>query len=115
MARVMVRKSFGRSLGNMIDVVFGAKEEVVWLEITKEAEGAYSVSCFDTDMALGFVDLDLDVSDEDRGDAPILGISERVRWEDVVITPTKIYAPSMSQIKRALRRIKVCFWDPNDL
>lgn len=70
------------------------------------------------ERGIGFRNWDKDVEDLDNGHSDIadcFGMSDHLQWEDVELTPDEIRAPSLDQIKKALRHIDIEAYCPDNI
>lgn len=124
--RISVNRGFGCSMGNMIDVVFGEAGELLrepsWIEVEETEPGQFEVvgnnMTSDRSPELGFSAWDDQVRDLDNGESDesqCFGMSCRLRWGRVYLSPDSFTAPSVRKLKEALKHVVYCAWDPDDI
>ena len=125
-----INRSFGSSMGNMIEVLSGeasAKLNGNWIKVEKISPGVFQIiednltsgSDWITDScALGFCSWDDEVTDLDAGnsdESQCFCMSDHLRWNDVELTPRELRAPSIKRLKEALHHVAFCAWCPGDI
>ena len=125
-----VNRSFGTSMGNMIEVLSGeasAKLEGNWIKVERISPGHYKIvddnltsgSYWISDScALGFCSWDNEVTDLDAGnsdESQCFGMSDHLVWNDVELTPEELRAPSIKRLRKALDHVTFCAWCPGDI
>jgi hypothetical protein len=103
-------------------------EKESWIEVRETQTGVFSIVGDNmtnrngnsiTDITeLGFIEWDNEVTDLDKGqsdESQCFGMSEKLKWRDVELTPTEIRAPSLELLKEALTHVIICAWCPGDI
>ncbi len=127
MSIIRLNVNFGRgsSLGNMLDELAGERlSERYWLEVEELTKGEFTVVGDNftghprKGLERGITAWTAEVSDLDGGFSDVgqcFGMSERLQWRDVSITPDSFRAPSVRKLKEALTRVVFCAYDPGDI
>lgn len=129
--RIEVNRGYGSSLGNLIEVLTDStsvKSPVSWIEVEEREENVFVVvddnmtvkdgNRLYTNVALGFISWDDRVEDLDNGssdESQCFGMSSRLRWNDVEMTPEQFRAPSIFRLMEALTRVVMNAWCPGDI
>jgi hypothetical protein len=69
---------------------------------------------------IGFAHWDAEVENldnsEDLSDAAMcFGMSQKLRWNDVMLTPYTYYAPNIERLREAFSHVYLCAWCPLDI
>lgn len=119
--RLYVNRGFGSTLGNMLDQLSGESLcDDDWIEVEQDDDefrvvGDNFTRC---GRSRGICRWHDEVEDLDCGWSDVgqcFNMSERLRWKDVVITPSWFLAPSVAMLKEALQRVTFCDYDPDDI
>ncbi len=124
--RIRVTRGLGRSLGHLIEREHGDGKKIPkkenWIEVICVRNGRYKVVANNMtskkERGLSFSEWTDDVINldhEDRSDAAWIGMSEKLRWRNVIITPKKIIAPDIKKVRQALKHVVFCAWDIDDM
>lgn len=129
--RIFVRDGFGGSLGNMIDALSAdtsVEADCAWIIVEEREVGHFVVtddSMTDKNgdwiidaVALGFAEWDAEVEDLDDGysdESQCFGMSNHLRWNDVVLRPDEFHAPSIERLAEAITHVTMCAWCPGDI
>jgi hypothetical protein len=122
-------RGYGRSMGNMLDVLSGNIRLVEnWIIVEEREPGKFFVvndnmtvkngDWIVDSVALGFSQWDDEVEDLDAGgsdESHCFGMSDHLRWNDVDLTPYEYKAPSIERLKEAFEHVAVCAWCPGDI
>jgi hypothetical protein len=119
--RLYVNRRFGESLGNLIDQLSGASPgECNWIEVEQRMPGMFRVvgdnfTGQGTERGLCRWDDEVSDLDCDSDVSQCFGMSERLQWRDVTITPDWFLAPSVWRLKQGLQKVTFCAYDPDDI
>ena len=124
-------RGFGSSLGNMIQVLSGeasSKLEGNWIDVEERTPGVFTVvdenlttkdgDWIVDDTSLGFSSWDEEVADLDAGnsdESQCFGMSDRLVWKDVELTPYEFRAPSVERLIESFNHVEICAWCPGDI
>ncbi len=89
-----------------------------WLMLEETSSGTFKIlaSSIDTDYELVFSKWDESVEDlNELSDYAFFGLSERLKWKDVELTPKEIKAPSLDRAIEALQHLQIASHDPADI
>ena len=125
--KIYIDRGYGMSMGNMLDVI-GGKVEVKgnWIEVEKKH---HSFRVVDDNMTvkkgnwvtentdLGFSWWDKEVTDLDGNsdESQCFGMSSKLKWNEVIMEPTRFHAPSIERLCEALEHVNICAWCPGDI
>jgi hypothetical protein len=130
--KIFVKRGFGLSLGNMIEVLGSVDTSIPdgvahdWIKVRRRHNRWTVVDDSMTDKkgdwirdntALGFPVWDDEVKDLDNFSdaASCFGMSEKLQWEDVTLTPDYFQASSIERLCEALDHVCFCAWCPGDV
>lgn len=129
--RIYIRTGQACNLAGVIKKAFcsvSTEMDAFWIVVEQVACGRYvvvednlTVKSDDRlwdDLELGFIGWDDEVEDLDAGDSEesqCFGMSNRLRWNDVDLTPEEFRAPSIERLREALVHVTLCAWCPDDI
>ena len=120
--RLTINRGYSQSLGNLIDLICKPKEnkDNAWIEVEEKEPNIFVVisnGITRPETTLGFSNWDEEAIDLDNGsdESQCFGMSNRLQWNEVILTPDEMSAPTVDRLKAALEHITFCSWDPDDI
>jgi hypothetical protein len=126
--RLTVNRGISLCPVDMIEAICDRVEmEENWIELEREQPGRWKIvndSMSDrggywvhdaTELAFSSWDGKVENLDTSGEGFECFGISEKLRWENVTLTPKSISAPSIERIKEALEHVRFCAWCMGDI
>lgn len=126
--KIPVNRGYGSSMGNMLEAIAGEHQgREDWIEVERKAGCYYLIDNSMTDKKgnwvvdnteLSFAGWDETVQNLDNmqsEEGEIFGMSNKLKWNEVILEPKKFQAKTIERLQEALEHISFCSWCAGDL